>query len=65
MHVAGRPILGHILDQLATAGVRRVVLVIGHLGEQIVDYVPGQGRLRRRGERAPGRAPGPGPRHLF
>ena len=39
LQVAGKPILGHILDQLAGLGIRRVVLVIGHMGEQISEYV--------------------------
>lgn len=39
MHVAGRPILGHILDELVAAGVDEVVLVVGHLGEKIEAYV--------------------------
>jgi glucose-1-phosphate thymidylyltransferase len=39
MHVAGRPILGHILDELVKAGVTEVVLVVGHLGEKIEEYV--------------------------
>ena len=32
LHVAGQPIIGHILDQLALAGIRRVVLVVGYMG---------------------------------
>lgn len=39
LSVAGQPIIGHILDQLVPLGVRRIVLVIGYMGEQIVDYV--------------------------
>jgi glucose-1-phosphate thymidylyltransferase len=39
MHVAGRPILGHILDELVKAGVDEAVLVVGHLGEKIEEYV--------------------------
>jgi glucose-1-phosphate thymidylyltransferase len=39
MHVAGRPILGHILDELVSAGVTEVVLVVGHLGEKVEEYV--------------------------
>jgi glucose-1-phosphate thymidylyltransferase len=39
MHVAGRPILGHILDELVQAGVDEVVLVVGYLGEKIEEYV--------------------------
>ncbi|MCL6554131.1 MAG: NTP transferase domain-containing protein [Firmicutes bacterium] len=46
MHVAGRPILGHILDELVAAGVDEVVLVVGHLGEKIAEFVRSRYRLR-------------------
>lgn len=39
VHVAGKPILGHILDTLIPVGVDEVVLVVGHLGSKIVEYV--------------------------
>ncbi len=39
IHVAGRPILAHILDDLEALGVTDVVLVIGHMGEHIREYV--------------------------
>ncbi|NLN16953.1 MAG: NTP transferase domain-containing protein [Firmicutes bacterium] len=39
VHVAGKPILGHILDSLEPVGVTEVVLVVGYLGDQIIDYV--------------------------
>ncbi len=39
MPVAGKPILGHIVDQLQEIGVDEVVLVVGHLGEKIEAYV--------------------------
>lgn len=39
VHVAGKPILGHILDALLPLGVDEVILIVGHLGEQIVNYV--------------------------
>ena len=39
VHVAGKPILGHILDALVPVGVDEVVLVVGHLGSKIVEYV--------------------------
>lgn len=39
MHVAGKPILAHILDELVTFGVREFVLVVGYLGEKIEAYV--------------------------
>jgi glucose-1-phosphate thymidylyltransferase len=37
--VAGKPILGHILDQLAELGVDEAVIVVGALGEKIEAYV--------------------------
>jgi glucose-1-phosphate thymidylyltransferase len=37
--VAGKPILGHILDALLELGIREVVLVVGYLGEKIEAYV--------------------------
>ena len=37
--VAGRPILAHILDALAAAGIQDLVVVVGHLGEQIAAYL--------------------------
>lgn len=47
LHVAGQPIIGHILDQLAPLGIDRIVLVVGFLGDRIVDYVRGRGDFRR------------------
>jgi glucose-1-phosphate thymidylyltransferase len=37
--VAGKPILGHILDALVQVGVDEVVLVLGHFGDQVARYV--------------------------
>jgi glucose-1-phosphate thymidylyltransferase len=37
--VAGKPILGHIIDALISAGVKDFVFVIGYLGEKIESYV--------------------------
>jgi len=39
LHVAGKPILGHILDELEGLRPEQVVFVIGHMGEQIIDFV--------------------------
>ena len=39
LHVAGKPILGHILDEILAFGIDEVVIVVGFLGEKIVDYV--------------------------
>lgn len=41
--VAGRPIIEHIVGGLASAGVRDICLVVGYLGEQIVERL-GDGR---------------------
>jgi glucose-1-phosphate thymidylyltransferase len=39
LYVAGRPILAHILDDLLALGVRKLVMVVGHMGERIREYV--------------------------
>jgi glucose-1-phosphate thymidylyltransferase len=39
VQVAGKPILGHILDELYPLGVREVVLVTGYMGERVEAYV--------------------------
>ncbi len=39
LHVAGKPILGHIIDELLAHNIRELVLIVGFLGEMIVDYV--------------------------
>jgi MurNAc alpha-1-phosphate uridylyltransferase len=41
--IAGRPFLFHQLDLLRRAGVRRVVLCVGHLGE-LIEAAAGDGR---------------------
>jgi glucose-1-phosphate thymidylyltransferase len=37
--VAGKPILGHIIDSLKKAGIREFVFIIGYLGDKIEQYV--------------------------
>jgi glucose-1-phosphate thymidylyltransferase len=39
LHVAGKPILSHILDDLPALGIREAVLVVGYMGELIQSYV--------------------------
>jgi len=39
LNVAGKPILGHILDTVVDAGISQVLLVVGHLGDMIQDWV--------------------------
>ncbi|MBN1502971.1 NTP transferase domain-containing protein [Candidatus Woesearchaeota archaeon] len=39
LHVAGKPILGHILDQIKSLGITEVVLIIGYMSEKVEQYV--------------------------
>jgi NDP-sugar pyrophosphorylase family protein len=43
--VAGRPFIDHQLELLSRSGIRKVVLCLGHLGEQIEQYL-GDGSSR-------------------
>lgn len=37
--VAGKPVLGHILDRLAGLDITETIFIVGYLGEQIQQYV--------------------------
>ncbi len=39
LHVAGKPILGHIIDELIAYDIRDIVFIVGFLGEKIIEYV--------------------------
>ena len=39
VHVGGKPILGHILDQLKSLPVEEIIFITGYLGYQIEGYV--------------------------
>ncbi len=39
INVAGKPILGHILDEIRKLKIKEAVLIIGYLGDQIREYV--------------------------
>ena len=39
IHVAGRPVMSHILDDLADVGVDEIVFVVGHMRETIERYI--------------------------
>jgi glucose-1-phosphate thymidylyltransferase len=39
LNVAGKPIIGHILDKIIENGFDEVTLVVGYLGEMIQEYV--------------------------
>jgi glucose-1-phosphate thymidylyltransferase len=37
--VAGKPVLGHILDKLAGVDIEETIFIVGYLGDQIREYV--------------------------
>ena len=37
--VAGKPVLDHIIDNLADHGIDRITFIIGHLGDQIIQHM--------------------------
>jgi len=39
LHVAGKPLLGHILDELVGLNLRDVTFVVGYMGEMVRAYV--------------------------
>ena len=39
VNVAGKPVLGHILDRLAGLDIEEIIFIVGYLGEQIQEYV--------------------------
>jgi len=36
--VGGKPVLEHILDRITNAGITDITLIIGHFGEQVVEF---------------------------
>src|SRR5438552_12756980 len=44
--VAGRPLLDHVLDKLAAAGVTEAVVNVHYLPDQIIDHVASRPRPR-------------------
>lgn len=39
LHVAGKPIIAHILDDLPELGIKEAVLIVGYMGDLVRDYV--------------------------
>lgn len=39
IHVAGKAMVAHILDELITVGVNEFVLVVGYMGDRVRDYM--------------------------
>ena len=38
IQVAGKPILGHILDEIQALGIKQLILIVGYMGEKIIKY---------------------------
>ena len=45
--VAGKPVLGHILDTLTRFPIDEMIFITGYLGNQIADYVTQTTKSRR------------------
>ena len=37
--VAGKPILGHIVDKIKAEGIREATVIVGHMGDKIFDFL--------------------------
>src|SRR5438093_4930833 len=48
INVAGKPVLGHLLDKIADLDVSEYIFIVGHLGEQVEEYVNTQYKLPAR-----------------
>jgi glucose-1-phosphate thymidylyltransferase len=46
LNVAGKPILGHILDQIIRDGFTEATLIVGYLGDRVQDYVTRNYRIK-------------------
>lgn len=46
LNVAGKPIIGHILDKVIEDGFTEATIIVGHLGEKIRDYVTSRYSIR-------------------
>jgi glucose-1-phosphate thymidylyltransferase len=46
LNVAGKPIIGHILDHIIAAGFDEATIIVGYLGEMIRDYVRSEYRIK-------------------
>ena len=39
LNVAGKPIIGHIMDKLISSGIDEAIIIVGYLGEMIEQYL--------------------------
>ncbi|HMD13299.1 MAG TPA: nucleotidyltransferase family protein, partial [Bacteroidota bacterium] len=45
LNVAGKPIIGHILDKIIEDGFDEATIIVGHLGDKIREYVQSHYRI--------------------
>src|SRR2546423_13144956 len=45
INVAGKPVLGHLLDKLKGLDIAEYIFIVGYLGEQVEDYVKNKYKL--------------------
>jgi glucose-1-phosphate thymidylyltransferase len=45
LNVAGKPIIGHILDRLVENGINEATIITGYLGDKIIEYVEANYRI--------------------
>lgn len=48
INVAGKPVLGHLLDKIAGLDIEEYIFVVGYLGEQVEEYVNTNYKLNAR-----------------
>jgi glucose-1-phosphate thymidylyltransferase len=48
INVAGKPVLGHLLDSIAHLDVEEYIFIVGYLGEQVEEYVNAEYKLKAR-----------------
>src|SRR5579859_6426019 len=48
INVAGKPVLGHLLDKIAGLDIDEYIFIVGYLGEQVQEYVKREYKLNAR-----------------
>ncbi|MCE1274181.1 MAG: NTP transferase domain-containing protein [Chlorobiales bacterium] len=46
LNVAGKPIIGHIMDKLIESGIDEAVIIVGYLGEMIEEYLKSNFKIK-------------------
>jgi glucose-1-phosphate thymidylyltransferase len=47
LRVAGKPMLGHILDELVKVGTEEVTLIVGYYGQKVIDYIKKEYKFKK------------------